>query len=313
MRVFIAGGTGTIGRHLVTLLLEGGHEVVALGRTVEKARDLEASGAKVVLADALDKERLNAAIEEARPEVVIHQLTSLTGVANFKRMDDDFAVTNRLRTEATDALLAAARGVGAQRFIAQSFCGWPFARTGGPIKTEEDPLDPQPPTGFRQTLGAIRHLEEAVVGAADLEGVVLRYGFLYGPGTSIAKDGAIVELVRQRQFPVVGGGAGVWSFTHVEDAAQATAAAVTKGAAGVYNVVDDEPAEVSAWLPQLADALGAKPPRKVPAWLARFVLGEGGISMMTQVRGGSNAKAKRDLAWEPAYPSWRQGFRDGLG
>jgi nucleoside-diphosphate-sugar epimerase len=213
----------------------------------------------------------------------------------------------------TDTLLAAARMVGARRFVAQSFCGWPYAREGGEVKTEEDPLDEDPPASFRQTLAAIRHLEDAVEASRDVEALALRYGFFYGPGTGIARDGPVADLVRRRRFPIVGGGGGIWSFIHVEDAASATLAALTGGAPGIYNVVDDEPAKVSTWLPALAEALGAKPPLRLPAWLGRLALGEGGLAMMTEVRGGSNAKAKRELAWQPRYPSWRQGFADGLG
>jgi nucleoside-diphosphate-sugar epimerase len=270
-------------------------------------------GAQAALADVLDKEGLTAVIKQAEPEVIIHQLTSLSGLGNFKKFDEDFALTNRFRTEVTDTMLAAARLVGTRRFIAQSYCGWPFAREGGPIKTEEDPLDPNPPASFSKTLAAIRYLEAAVQNASDIEAIGLRYGMFYGPGTGIAKDGPIVGLVRKRQMPIVGDGAGIWSFIHIQDVARATVAALSNGAPGIYNVVDDEPAPVSAWLPFLADVLGAKPPFKVPVWLARFLLGEGGVSMMTQIRGGSNAKAQRELGWQPLYPSWRRGFIEGLG
>jgi nucleoside-diphosphate-sugar epimerase len=289
MRLFVAGGTGAIGT-LVPLLVESAHEVVALVRTPQKGNELEARGAKAVVGDALDKEALTAAIRKA-----------------------EFALTNRLRTEATETMLAAGRLVRARRFIAQSFCGWPFAREGGPLKTEEDPLDPTPPASFRKTLAAIRSLEEAVRSATGIEALALRYGFFYGPGTSIAKDGTVVELVRKRRVPIVGTGAGIWSFIHLQDAARATVAAIGRGAPGIYNVVDDNPAPVSAWLPFLAQVLGAKPPRKVPVWLAKLLIGDGGVSMMTQIRGASNAKAKRELEWQPVYPSWRRGFADGLG
>lgn len=222
-------------------------------------------------------------------------------------------MTNRFRTEVTDALMAAARLAGARRFIAQSYCGWPFARVGGPVKTEEDPLDPDPPASFRRSLAAIRHTENAVRDSSDPEALALRYGMLYGPGTAISADGSIVELVRERKLPLVGNGAGVWSFVHVDDAARATVAAVSRGDPGIYNIVDDEPAAVLSWLPVLADLAGAEPPRRVPAWLARFIIGSGGVSMMTQVRGGSNAKAKRELGWQPHYATWRRGFAEGLG
>lgn len=312
MRIFLAGGTGAIGTLLVPLLVEEGHEVVGLARSAEKASALVAMGATAVIADALDGTALTGVIARSEPEVIIHQLTALSRLGNFKRFDDDLALTNRFRTEVTDTMLAAARAVGTRRFIAQSFCGWPFARDGGPVKTEEDPLDPDPPAGFGRSLEAIRHLENAITAARDLEAFGLRYGMFYGPGTAITSGGPIVELVRRRKMPIVGDGGGIWSFAHVLDAAHATANAVTRGVPGIYNIVDDEPAPVSAWLPLLAEAVGAKPPRRVPAWVGRLAIGEGGISMMTRVRGGSNAKAKRELRWQPRYSSWRQGFREGL-
>lgn len=312
MRIFLAGSTGVIGRNLIPLLVAHRHDVIALVRTSDKTKHVAELGAKPVVANALDQDALGAAVREAEPDVIIHQLTSHGGLANFKKLDEDFRVTNRLRTEATDTMLRAARLVGTRRFIVQSFCGWPFARDGGPIKGEDDPLDPTPPRNFGETLRAIRHVEEAVRRYSDIEGIALRYGFLYGPGTSIADDGEMVELIRKRQFPVVGNGAGVWSFTHVEDAARAAVAAVARGDAGLYNVVDDEPAPVSAWLPFLAHTIGAQPPRRIPAWLAKPVLGEGGLSMMTETRGGSNTKAKHALGWAPKYTSWRSGFVRGL-
>jgi nucleoside-diphosphate-sugar epimerase len=313
VRVFLAGSTGVIGKQLLPLLLQSPHEVVALVRSPQKAKAVEALGARAVVADALDKEALTAVIRSEEPDVIIHQLTALTGVKSFKKLDEEFALTNRLRTEALDTMLAAARLVGARRFIPQSFCGWPFAREGGPIKTEEDPLDPTPPANFRQTLAAIRYLEETVRMATSVEALALRYSFLYGPGTSIGKDGEVLEFVRKRRIPIVGVGAGIWSFTHIQDAARATLAAISRGGPGIYNVVDDEPAPVSIWLPYLASALGAKPPRKVPVWLAKLLLGDGGVSMMTQIRGASNAKAKREFGWVPVYASWRRGFVEGLG
>jgi nucleoside-diphosphate-sugar epimerase len=246
--------------------------------------------------------------------VIVHEATSLSGMgSNPRRFDKDFALTNRLRTEGTDHLLAAARESGVRRIVAQSYAGWPHAREGGPIKKEDDPLDPNPPKGARRSHAAIRHLEAAVTGAAGVEGVVLRYGGFYGPGTSLAPDGVHADAVRKGRFPIIGSGAGVWSFVHIDDAASATAAAVTRGAPGIYNVGDDEPAPVSEWLPYLAKLLGAKPPRRLPTWLGRLAAGELGVVMMTSVRGASNAKAKRELGWEPRYPSWRQGFAEALG
>jgi nucleoside-diphosphate-sugar epimerase len=236
----------------------------------------------------------------ARPDAIVHQTTALAGLSDVKHFDRSFAQTNRLRTEGTDALLAAAREAGVRRFVAQSFAGWPYAREGGPVKSEEDPLDPTPVPTMRETLEAIRHLEHAVVGAG---GLALRYGGLYG-----SPDDAQLELVRKRRFPIVGDGGGIWSFVHLDDAAAATVLALERGAPGVYNVVDDEPAPVRDWLPALAAAIGAKPPRRVARWLARLAAGEAGLVLMTEIRGASNAKAKRELGWTLRHPSWRQGF-----
>jgi nucleoside-diphosphate-sugar epimerase len=313
MRIFVAGATGALGRRLVPLLVANGHQVTGMTRTPGKAAGLRAAGADPVVADALDRDAVGRVVATARPEVVVHQLTDLAGMTNFRRLDEGFAGTNRLRTEGTDHLVAAARAAGARRLVAQSFAGWPFARVGGPVKTEDDALDPDPPAELRRTLDAIRHLESAVLGAEGLEGIVLRYGGFYGPGTSASEGGAMVDDLRRRRFPMVGAGTGVWSFVHIDDAATATVAAVERGAPGVYQIVDDDPAPVSAWLPVLAAATGAPPPRRVPAWLARLLGGEHGVVLMTRARGASNAKAKRDLAWRPAYPTWRQGFRTGLG
>ncbi|MGE3976990.1 MAG: NAD-dependent epimerase/dehydratase family protein [Nitrospira sp.] len=313
MKVFVAGSTGAIGRVLVPQLVEKGHEVVALVRDDQKAEALLAVGATVAVADALNKEALTAAIRKAEPEIIIHQLTALAHAGNLKRLDDEFVLTNRFRTEVTDTLLAAARLVGVRRFIAQSFCGWPFAREGGPVKAEEAPLDPNPPTGFAKILAAIQYLEDTVRKTVDLRVLALRYGPFYGPGTGIAQDGPVIKLVRKRMLPIVGNGAGIWSFIHIHDAARATVAAVSSGSPGIYNVVDDEPAPVATWLPALAGAVGAKPPYRVPVWLGKLAIGEGGVSMMTQIRGGSNAKAKRELGWEPTYQTWRRGFVEGLG
>jgi nucleoside-diphosphate-sugar epimerase len=286
---------------------------VAVTRSVEKAGRLRALGAEAVVADALDRSAVVRAVMRAEPEVVIHQLTALAGAKSFKNFDKEFALSNRLRTEGTDHLLAGARAVGARRFIAQSYGNWNYERTRTGLKTEEDPLDPNPPKNQRESLEAMRYLEKEVCGADDIEGVALRYGNFYGPGTGIDLNGSIVEQVRKRKFPVVGDGAGVWSFIHIDDAASAAIAALDHGAPGVYNIVDDEPAPVSAWLPALAEAVGAKPPRRVPVWLGRLAAGEVGVSMMTQIRGTSNARAKRELGWRPRYPTYREGFRNGLG
>jgi nucleoside-diphosphate-sugar epimerase len=282
-------------------------------RSASKQDLVHSLGARPVVADALAPDEVARAVAEAEPEVMIHQLTAISG-ANPKHLDRDFALTNRLRTEGTDHLLAAARAVGAKRFIAQSFAGWPFARTGGPVKSEDDPLDESPPKEFRETLAAIRHLEREVSGDW-IEGIALRYGGFYGPGTSISLEPGAeqVEMIRKRRFPIVGAGTGIWSLVQIEDAAAATVAAVDHGDPGVYNVTDDEPAPVSELLPALAEAVGAKPPRRIPRWLGRLFAGEGGVIMMTELRGAANAKAKRELGWELRYPSWRLGFREGLG
>jgi len=313
MRIFVAGATGAIGKLLVPDLVSNGHEVVGLARNDRKAEVLRSMGAEAMVADPLDKDALTAVILRAAPKVIVHQLTALSNLRSFRNADQEFALTNRFRTEVTDTLLAAARDVGARRVILQSYCGWPFAREGGPVKTEEDRLDPDPPASFRKTFEAIRYLEDSVRKRVDLQALALRYGGFYGPGTGLAKDGPFAEIVRKRRMPIVGGGTGIWSFIHIRDAARATVAAVTAGDPGIYNIVDDEPAPVSIWLPALASALGAKPPFKIPLWVGKLVIGTAGVSIMTEVRGGSNAKAKRELGWQPIYASWRRGFVEGLG
>jgi 2-alkyl-3-oxoalkanoate reductase len=310
MKVFVAGASGAMGKRLVPQLLAGGYEVVALTRSAGKARELHALGAEPVVADALDRTAIMQAVMRAEPEVVIHQLTGLAGATSFRNFDKEFALTNRLRTEGTNHLLAAARAAGVRRFIAQSYGNWNYARTGSGLKTEDDALDPSPPRNQRRSLAAIRHLEEAVVGAG---GIALRYGNFYGPGTGVALDGDIVAQVRKRRFPIVGDGAGVWSFVHMDDAATAAIDAIERGEPGIYNIADDEPAPVAAWLPALAEAVGAKPPRRVPVWLGRLAAGDVGVSMMTRIRGTSNAKARRELGFVPRYPSYREGFARGLG
>ena len=291
-------------------LLEAGHTVVGSTRSSGKAGWLADAGATPALLDPLDRAQVMTAVLRAEPDVVIHQLTALRGRADLRRFDRSFAETNILRTRGLDILLEAARTAGATRFLAQSYTGWPNAREGGPVKTEDDPLDPHPPRAMRESIAAIRHLEATVTGAEELAGLALRYGSLYGPGTSMA--GEYAAMIRRRRFPVVGDGAAVWSFVHVADAAAATVAALDHGGPGVYNIVDDEPAPVSEWLPELAALLGAKPPRRIPAWIGRFATGDVGVAMMTQSRGSSNAKARRELAWEPAHPSWRSGFAEAV-
>jgi nucleoside-diphosphate-sugar epimerase len=313
MRIFVAGATGALGQQLVPQLVAKGHEVVGMTSKPDKQDVVRALGARPVVADALDPDAVAQAVAQAEPQVIVHQLTALSGSFDLKHLERFMAVTNRLRTEGTDHLLAAGRAIGIERFVAQSFAGWPFARTGGPVKTEEDPLDPTPAEPFRTTLEAIRYLEQAVTGAGWTEGVVLRYGGFYGPGTSIAADGEHVELIRKRKFPIVGSGDGVWSFIHIEDAASATVAAIEHGERGVYNIVDDEPAPVREWLPAAATTFGGRKPMRLPRWLGRIAAGEAAVVMMNEVRGASNAKAKRELGWQPRYPSWRQGFAEGLG
>jgi nucleoside-diphosphate-sugar epimerase len=307
MRIFIAGASGAVGQPLVRRLAEAGHEVTGMTRTPGKAALLRELGAEPVVADALDRDAVMAAVAQARPEVVVHQLTAI-GPLNTRNFDSAFKPTNRLRTEGTDHLIAAARAAGARRFVGQSFAPWIYKREGGPAKSEDDPLETDPPKHVEETLAAIRHLEAAIMGAEGLEGIVLRYGGFYGPGTSIARGGDMLENIVKGRFPVVGDGSGVWSLIHIEDAATATVAAIERGRPGVYNVTDDDPAPVREWLPVLAEAVGGRRPRHMPGFLGRLLLGPAGYAMMTSLRGASNEKAKRELGWRPAYPSWRQGF-----
>jgi nucleoside-diphosphate-sugar epimerase len=312
MKVFVAGATGAIGRRLVPHLIEAGHEVVAMTRSDGGERSVREAGAEPVVADGLDRETVIAAIAAASPEAIVHEMTGLSGVTNFRRFDREFALTNRLRTEGTDNLLAGARAAGVRRFVAQSYGNWNYARSGDAAKAEEDPFDPEPPPHQRKSIAAIRRLESAALGTEGIDGLVLRYGNLYGPGTSIAPDGEIGEMVRKRRLPIMGDGGGIWSFAQIDDVAAATVAALERGAPGAYNVCDDEPVAVAEWLPELARALDAPAPRHVPVWLGRLAAGAVGVSMMTRIRGASNAKAKRELGWQPAYPTYRDGFRRGL-
>jgi nucleoside-diphosphate-sugar epimerase len=314
MKIFVAGATGALGRPLVAQLVKNGHEVTGMTRSESKQDLLRELGARPVVADALDPDAVARAVAEAEPDVIVHQLTAI-GAFNPRRMERDFAATNRLRTKGTDHLLAAGRAVGVKRFVAQSFAPWPYARMGGMVKSEDDPLDTTPPAQVRTTLEAIKYLERAVTGVDWTEGIALRYGGFYGPGTSVSLNplGEQVEMIRARKLPLAGKGTAVWSFIHIEDAAAATVEAIEHGKGGVYNVVDDDPAPVSQWLPALAKALGAKPPRRVPLLLARIAGGEAAAIMMSELRGASNTKAKRELGWQPRYPSWREGFARGLG
>jgi nucleoside-diphosphate-sugar epimerase len=312
MKVFVAGATGAIGTQLVPQLAAAGHDVIGMTRSPAKTDMLRALGARPVVADALDPDAVARAVAETEPEVIVHQLTALKGDPGLREMrnpDRFAAMTNRLRTEGTDHLLAAGRAVGIRRFIAQSVVAiGTYARTGGPVTTEDDPPDLDLPAKGRSGADAVRYLEDAVTGIDWAEGIVLRYGAFYGPGTSLAPGAEQFEQVRKRKFPLVGDGGGVWSFIHIADAAEATVAAVEHGSRGIYNVVDDDPAPVAKWLPALAQELGAKKPVRVPRFIGRLFAGEAGVVMMTDARGASNAKAKRELAWRPAHPSWRQGF-----
>lgn len=313
MRVLVAGATGAFGARLVPALVAAGHQVHGTTRTQGGLAALRAAGAEGRVMDALDAEDVRRVVDAVGPEAVVDQLTALRGGTDLRRFDDSYARTNLLRTAGTDHLLAAAAAAGVRRVVAASYTGWPNARTGGAVKTEEDPLDTDPAPNSRRTLAAIRHLEEAVRGAGTVEGLVLRYGTWYGPGTALAPGGEMVELVRARKLPVVGGGTGVWSMVHVDDAVAATVLALDRGRPGLYNVVDDDPAPVAEVLPALARAVGARPPARVPAWLVRPVLGAHGVSLMTRVRGSSNAKARRELGWVPRFGSWRDGFPVVLG
>jgi nucleoside-diphosphate-sugar epimerase len=322
MKILVAGASGAMGRALVPLLVRAGHDVVGLVQRPRSAEVVHSLGAEPRTADALDADAVLRCLREVRPQMVIHQLTAIPAALDMRHFDRDFALTNLLRTEGTRHLLAAAVDVGATHFIAQSFAGWTYGRSGKgssknhakaqKLKTEEDPFDPDPPARLRAALDALKTLERAVLSESRITGTVLRYGAFYGPHTSIARDGSIVQAVRRRKLPLVGEGAGVWSFVHIEDAASATAAAVEAGCGGVYNVVDDEPAPVSEWLSFLAHCAHAQPPRQVSAWMARLLIGKHVVAVMNDIYGVSNAKIKRELGWTPRWPSWRPGFREVL-
>ena len=290
MKVFVAGASGAIGKQLVPMLVAHGHEVTGMTRTPAKQALIDRLGARPAVADGLDPEAVAQAVAEAEPEVVVNELTAIDTAKFSRSIDKMFTLTNRLRTEGTDHLLAAARAVGARRFVAQSFAGWPYERTGGPVKSEDDPLAISPPKTVSQTLRGIRHLEEAVTTAEGIEGLALRYGGFYGPGTSIAlnPDGEQVTMMRKGRLPIIGDGGGIWSLVHIADAASATFAAVEGGAPGIYNVADDDPAPIGVILPELAKVIGVKPPRRIPRWLGRLIAGEGMTVMMTEIRGASS-------------------------
>jgi nucleoside-diphosphate-sugar epimerase len=320
MKVFVAGATGVVGRALVPQLVERGHEVVGMTRSASKEHLVRSLGARPVVADALDPDAVAQAVASGEPEVIVHELTALSGPMSLREArhperSSPFATTNRLRTEGTDHLLAAGRAVGARRFVAQSFAAFRFSRAGGPVLTEDDPVDADGSGIMQPGIEAMNYLEHAVTTADWGEGLVLRYGGFYGPGTSIslADDAPIAGPVRKRRLPIIGDGGGVFSHLHIGDAASATVVAVERGQPGIYNIVDDEPAPVREWLPALASALGAKPPRRIPRWLGLLAAGPFATAMMTEGRGSSNEKAKRELGWQPHYASWRLGFAQGLG
>jgi nucleoside-diphosphate-sugar epimerase len=301
MRVLLVGASGAIGRRLVPQLIDAGHEVVGTHRSPSGAALLRSLGATPLMLDLLDARAVRAAVLESAPEAIVHQATALADVRFRRDMDAVTGATNDLRTRGMDALLDAASEAGVRRFVAQSVAAYSrYAREGGPVKTEDDPLDATPPRRFRRTADALAHLERAVTGFG---GIALRYGVFYGA----ANDG-MIEPVRRRQFPIVGDGGGIWPWIHIDDAAAAAVLALDHDGGGIYNIVDDDPAPVREWLPVLAEALGAPPPRRIPAWLARLLAGEVVVVMSTEARGASNAKAKRELGWTPGHPTWRTGF-----
>ena len=307
MRVLVAGAGGAVGQPLIPLLTRAGYTVGALLRSESKRDALLAMGATPFFADALDRSAVQAIVETFRPDAIINQLTAIPQVIDLAHYDRTFALTNRLRTEGTDNLIAAAKRVNVNRFVAQGFAGSLYARTGSRVKTEEDPFDPDPPPQLRATLAALRYLESSVLDSFPEGGIVLRYGWFYGPRTSLAKNGTMAQAARKRMLPIVAGGTGLWSFLHVQDAASAALAALA-GRAGIYNIAGDEPAPVRDWISMLADLAGAKPPFHVPAWIARMLIGDHGVAMMRDIRGISSEKAKRELGWLARYPNWRDGF-----
>jgi nucleoside-diphosphate-sugar epimerase len=302
MRVFVVGASGAIGTRLVPQLLDRGHAVIGTATSPERAKRVSALGAEAVVLDLLDPRAVREAVLAAEPEAIVHEATALADLSDFKHFDRSFAQTNRLRTEGTDALLAAAREAGVRRFVAQSYASARYARAGGPVKTEDDPLEPNPPDAARQSWEAMVYLDRVVTEAG---GIVLRYGVFYGE-----PNDKLVETVRKRMWPIIGDGGGVTSFIQLDDAAAATVLALDHEGPAIYNVVDDDPAPAREWLPEVAKIVGAKPPRRFPAWLARLFAGEAVVMMGTESRGASNDKAKRGLGWTLRYPSWRQGFAD---
>lgn len=309
MKVFVAGASGAIGRPLVRQLVAAGHEVTGMTRREDRAEEIRAAGAKAVVRDALDAAAIEAAVRGAGPEAVVHLLTALPGRLDYRAKEDPLAATNRVRREGTRNLIAAAKAAGARRLVAEGFAPL-YAQEGDWVKEEGDGLFLDGPEPFGSAAAALADLERQVLEAEGIEGIVLRYGWLYGPGTYFDRDGSQTEEARRRRLPVVGRGEGTYSFVHVEDAAAATLAAIERGQPGIYNVSDDEPAPMREWVPVFCEAVGAKKPRRVPTWLVRLVAGAGAAAMAAGVRGASNAKIKRELGWQPRYASWRAGFRD---
>ncbi len=312
MKIFLAGGSGALGSRLIVKLVSEGHSVAATTRQTTKLEAIRRIGAQPVIMEPLNADSVTAAVRASRPDVIIHQLTSLSNVENYRLFDREFEATNQLRTVGIDNLLAAAETVGATRFIAQSYGGWPTERSGPWSRDESAPLDRDVPSSMRKSFDAIQHIETMVPACLFADGIVLRYGAFYGPGTAYSRDGFVTKMVRKRRFPIVGNGKGVSSFLHIEDAADATCLAVTNGNSGVYNIADDDPVEMADWLNEYSAMLGAKAPRHIPSWIGQLAAGESAVLMMTQVRGLSNLKAKRELRWTPAHKSWRSGMRDML-
>ena len=308
MRIFLAGATGVLGRKLIPKLLERGHHVIGTSSTKNKLSELQRMGVDPVLMNGLDRNSVFSAVSDATPDVVVNEMTALSKVRNYKNFDQEFALTNRLRAEGTSHLLAASTQVGVKKVVIQSFAGWPFERSKALANTEEAPFEPGIPVRMRQSQQAIRSMEQMVLSQRSLVGVVLRYGYFYGPGTSFDAEGEISKALRKRVFPLIGGGTAVWSLIHVDDAAEATRLAIESAPGGIYNITDDRPATVAEWLSGFASLLNAKQPIKIPRWLGKLVVGESGLYMMTQARGALNAKARRVLGWIPAYPDWRSGF-----
>lgn len=309
MRIFVAGASGAVGKRLIPALVKGGHHVIGMTHSLQKRNLVHSLGADHVAADGLDRDAVVREVTRTQPDVIVQEMTAIPTDFNPRKFEQIFALTDRLRMEGTDNLFEAAHAAGVRRVVAQSYCGWPYAYEGAPIKTEDDPLEADPAPVFRRSLSAIRQLESTVTQTAGIDGLVLRYGPFYGPGTN---SDWMLDQIRNRRMPIVGDGAAVWSFIHIDDVAAATRAAIENGRPGIYNIVDDEPAAVAEWLPELARMLGARPPKRLPVWVARLVMGEAGVVLMTRTRGASNLKAKRNLGWEPYWKTWRDGFRNEL-